>query len=66
MKRVEDVTSLEGYDFSFLGFPIHNFGLDERAKTFLETYAKGKTIALFVTHMAPEGPGVQEFMEKFR
>jgi flavodoxin len=30
IKRVEDVTSLEGYDLSFLGFPIHGFGPDKK------------------------------------
>jgi flavodoxin len=43
IKRVEDVTSLEGYDLAFLGFPIHNLGPDERAKTFaIETMNKLK------------------------
>ena len=54
IKRVEDVTSLEGYDLSFLGFPIHDFGPDKQAKTFLETHVKDRSIALFMTHMAPE------------
>ena len=28
IKRVEEVTSLEGYDLSFLGFPTLRFGPD--------------------------------------
>jgi flavodoxin len=68
IKRIEDVTSLEGYDLTFLGFPMHHFGSDGKVKTFLETYAKDKKIALFITHMAPEGfqpvlLGVQKFRD---
>ena len=53
IKRVEDVTSLEGYDLAFLGFPMHSFGPDKPVKTFLETHVKDRAIALFITHMAP-------------
>lgn len=67
IKRVEDVTSLEGYDLSFLGFPIHGYGPDKKARAFLETRVKDRAIALFVTHMAPEGtPLLQEWIQKFR
>ena len=66
MRRVEDVTSLEGYDLSFLGFPIHGYGPDRKARAFLETQVKNRTIALFITHMAPEGaPLLQEWIQKF-
>jgi flavodoxin len=67
IKPVEDVSSLEGYDLAFLGFPMHSFGPDEPAKTFLETHAKGRTIALFITHMSPEhNPRLQGYIQKFR
>ena len=67
IKRVEDVTSLEGYDLSFLGFPIRAYGPDKQAKAFLETHVKDRAIALFITHMAPEGvPELQEWIQKFR
>ena len=67
IKRVEDVTSLEGYDLSFLGFPTHNFGPDKQVKTFLKTHVKNRTIALFITHMAPEdAPPLQGWIQKFR
>jgi menaquinone-dependent protoporphyrinogen IX oxidase len=66
MKRAEDVTSLEGYDLSFLGFPMHSFGPDKPVKTFLETYVKDRAIALFITHMAPEdAPPLQGWIQKF-
>ena len=67
IKRVKDVTSLEGYDLSFLGFPIHGSGPDKQAKTFLETQVKDRAIALFITHMAPEeAPPLQGWIQKFK
>jgi len=68
IRRVEDVTSLEGYDLTFLGFPIHDFGPNKQAKAFLETRVKDRSIAFFVTHMAPENakslPGwIQRFSD---
>jgi len=67
IRRVEDVTSLEGYDLAFLGFPMHNFGPDKKVKTFLETHVKDRSIALFITHMAPEdAPPLQGWVQKFR
>ena len=46
IKRVEEVTSLEGYDLAFLGFPTHAFGPDEPVINFLKTHVKDRTIAL--------------------
>jgi flavodoxin len=67
IKRVEDVTSLEGYDLSFLGFPMHARGPDKQVKTFLETHVKDRSIALFITHMAPEDfMPLQGWIQKFR
>jgi flavodoxin len=67
IKRVEDVTSLEGYDLAFLGFPTHASGPDNKAKAFLGKLVKGRAIALFVTHMAPEGvPELQGWIQRFR
>jgi len=68
IKQVEDVGSLEGYDLAFLGFPIHTFGPDEKVKTFLGAHARDRTIALFITHAAPEGfqpvhVGIQKFRD---
>jgi len=68
VKRVEEVTSLEGYDLSFLGFPMEWFGPSEKVKQFLENYTKGKTIALFITHASPEEGGVvlEGWLENFK
>lgn len=66
IKHVEDVTSLEGYDLSFLGFPMHGYGPDKKVKNFLETHVKDRPIALFITHMAPESaPPLKGWIQKF-
>ena len=67
IKRVEDIASLDGYDLAFLGFPTHASGPDGKVKSFLGKHVKGKTIALFITHMAPEGvPELKEWLQNFR
>lgn len=50
IKPLEEVTTLEGYDLTFVGFPVMRFGPPEPIKDFLEKKAKGKRVALFVTH----------------
>jgi flavodoxin len=66
IKPIKELTTLEGYDISFLGFPMHGYGPDKKVKTFLETYVKGRSIALFITHMAPENaPPLQGWIQKF-
>jgi len=51
---IADVDSIDDYDFIFVGSPMHGFGLNEKAKEFIDGKAKGKNIALFVTHACPE------------
>ena len=53
IKKLEDVESLDEYDFAFIGFPLHAFGPAEPAKKFLEAHSPGKKIALFITRAAP-------------
>jgi flavodoxin len=68
MTRIEDITSLESYDLSFLGFPIQGWGgPDEPVTHFLTTHVKDRTIALFITHAAPEdAPPLQGWIQKFK
>ncbi len=67
IKRLKEIKDMEGYDLAFLGFPIHGFGPDKKAKKFLESQCKGKKIALFITHAAPENSKVvQEWLAKFK
>ena len=55
IKPMSEVNSLDGYDLAFIGFPIQAYQPAGDAKSFLEERTKGKNIALFVTHAAPEG-----------
>ncbi len=66
IKPVKKVTSLEGYDLSFLGFPVIGEAPNKKTKAFLQTHVKNKTIALFITHMAPEeAPELPIWRQKF-
>jgi len=54
IKPMEEVSSLDGYDLAFIGFPIQGYGPAGDAKSFLEQHSKKKNIALFITHASPE------------
>jgi flavodoxin len=63
IKPIQEVDSLEGYDLSFVGFPIVRFGPGENVKQFLTQHSAGKKIALFATHSSPEeNPLVQQWL----
>lgn len=67
IKPIKEATSLEGYDLVFLGFPVHGEGPNPKAKSYLENNSKGKHIALFITHAAPEdAPEIPACIQKFR
>lgn len=67
IKEFNEVDDLEGYDFAFVGFPMHGYGAPLEAQNFLEKHCRGKKIALFVTHGAPEhSPDLQPWLEKCR
>jgi flavodoxin len=67
MKRIEEVESVEGYDVAFLGFPIHAAGPDKKEQALLKKHCiKGRNVALFITHMAPEeDPDLPAWLGKF-
>jgi flavodoxin len=66
IKPIDETTTLEGYDLAFLGFPIHGYGPDKKAKKFLEQ-TKGKNVALFITHASWEDhEALPSYLEKFR
>ncbi len=54
MQEMDKVESVEGYDLVFAGFPVHGSIPAKPARDFLETKARGKKLAMFVTHAAPE------------
>ena len=64
IQPVSEVNGLEGYDLTFVGSPMHRFGLHEKVGEFIKNIGKGKNIALFVTHSMPEGgEPLQEWLD---
>ncbi len=67
LKELSEVESLDGYDLSFIGFPIIAFGPAKEGKEFLEQKAAGKKVALFITHAAPEDQeGIEAWLDRCR
>jgi flavodoxin len=67
LKSMADVTCLDSYDLSFVGFPIQQNGIPAPAKQFFDTVCQGKKTALFITHAAMEGTSMaDEFVGKCR
>jgi flavodoxin I len=50
LKSYDAVENLDGFDLTFIGFPIMQFGPPPAAKKFLATQAPGKKIVIFITH----------------
>ena len=50
ISSLDGITSLNGYEVIFVGFPLHTFGPPEQIRRFIKAYALGKKVALFVTH----------------
>ena len=67
IKPVDEVSTLEGYDVAFLGFPIHQMGPDKKTVKLLKKHcAGGRKVALFITHASPEdGPDLPPMLDKF-
>ena len=67
IKPLKEVKSLDGYGLVFLGFPIQGSGPNMKAKSLLQNNTRGKKIALFITHAAPEdSPEMPENLQRFR
>lgn len=68
IKPISEVNDIGGWDLAFLGFPVHGYGPDKKTTKIIEGLCtKGRKVALFVTHGAPENePDVQVWMEKFK
>lgn len=54
---LDELTSLDGFDLVFFGFPIMQFGPPRKVRMFLKEHSERKNIAMFVTHAAWETPG---------
>ena len=48
LKEFPEVESLEGYNITFVGFPMQAFGPAQQAKDFLTSQCTGRKIALFL------------------
>ncbi len=57
-----ELSTLDGYDLIFFGFPIMQFGAPRKVRMFLKAHAAGKNMALFVTHASWEEPGQEDFL----
>ena len=57
IKPLNEIDSLEGYDFAFVGFPIQRMSPAQPAQDFLAQKAKSGKLALFLTHAAPDDSG---------
>lgn len=67
IKNIDDVNSLEGYNLTFVGFPVHRFGPDAFTRKFLKDKCRGKKIALFITHASPEDhEALPDYLDKFK
>ena len=65
---IDEIDSIEGYDITFLGFPIHKMGPDQNEAELLERLCtNGKNVVLFITHASPEdSPDLPPMLNKFR
>lgn len=55
IKPISEVKNLEDYDLAFIGFPVMQFDIPPKVRSFLTDNTKGKNIAVFMTHAVPEG-----------
>ncbi len=68
LKPINEVETIEGYDLTFLGFPIHQMGPDKKTAKLIEKHCiDNRNVVLFITHAAPEdSPDLPPMLEKFR
>ena len=67
IKPFDEVDTIEGFDLTFIGFPIMQFGPPAAARIFISAHASDKRIALFVTHAMPslsDNPLQKAMLEK--
>ena len=67
LKSWDEVQSLEGYNLTFIGFPIEAMGPGTASKEWLAAHVNGKRIALVITHGSPDdAPPLQDWLQKCR
>lgn len=63
IKPLAAVKSLEDYDFTFIGFPIHQSGPANKARNFIKSKANAKKIVLFTTYASSsESPIMKDIL----
>jgi flavodoxin len=50
LRPLTEVSSVEGYDLIFNGFPVHSHSVPYQVEPFLKNLPAGKKTALFLTH----------------
>jgi flavodoxin len=55
LRPIQEVTSVEGYDLIFVGFPVHAHRVPAKALPFFKNLPVGQNIALFCTHGSLRG-----------
>ncbi len=50
IRPFDEVQTLDGFDMTFIGFPVMQFGPPPEARKFIADLAEGNKIALFITH----------------
>jgi flavodoxin len=55
LRPIQEVTSVEGYDLIFVGFPVHAHSVPAKALSFFKNLHEGQNIALFCTHGSLRG-----------
>lgn len=65
---IDKVDSIDGYDITFLGFPVKQMGPDKKTRKLLNKHCiNGRNVVLFITHAAPEdAPDLAPMLDKFR
>lgn len=67
IKPFNEIETLDGYDFVFVGCPIEFFGVGKATKKWLDKHVQGKRVGLFCTHGAPEfAPGVPIWIDALK
>ncbi|MDI6741401.1 MAG: flavodoxin family protein [Smithella sp.] len=54
-KSIQDITSVEGYDLIFFGFPVQMHSVPTKAAVFMGQIQAGQKIAFFSTHGSLRG-----------
>ncbi|MEI6457257.1 MAG: flavodoxin family protein [bacterium] len=65
IKPLDEIQSLEGFDLTFVGFPILQFGPPPPIRAFLENQGQSRNIALFVTHASWRSPELSPMLDSW-